>query len=80
MSGIPVVFHPDAVEEAKAARLWYAGRSQSAADSFLAELDQGIESISNTAERWPLFVHGTHRYLFRRFSALDHLSTQQQSY
>jgi plasmid stabilization system protein ParE len=62
-----VVFHPDAVEEAAAARLWYAERSQSAADSFLAELDQGIESIANTPERWPLFVHKTRRYLFRRF-------------
>lgn len=36
MPRFPVVFHPDAVEEAAAARLWYAERRQSAADSFLA--------------------------------------------
>lgn len=67
MPGFSVVFHPDSVEEAQAARLWYAERSQSSADSFLAELDQGVESISEAPERWPLFVHDTRRYLFRRF-------------
>jgi plasmid stabilization system protein ParE len=67
MPGLPVVFHPEAVEEAQAARQWYLMRSQSAADSFLAELDHGIESISEAPERWPLFKHGTRRYLFHRF-------------
>lgn len=67
MSSLPIVFHPDAVDEAQAARIWYAERNQSAADSFLAELDYGIESISEAPERWPLFVHGTRRYLFRQF-------------
>lgn len=62
-----VVFHPDAVEEAQAARQWYVQRSQSAADSFLAELDRGIEVISQAPERWPLFKHGTRRCLFHRF-------------
>ena len=46
MPSLPVVFHPDAIEEATVARLWYAERSQSAGDSFLAELDHGIASIS----------------------------------
>ena len=67
MPGLSVVFHPAAVEEAQAARQWYKGRSQSAADSFLAELDRGIEAVSLAPERWPLFVHGTRRYLFHRF-------------
>lgn len=67
MPGLPVVLHPEAVDEAQAARMWYAERSESAADSFLAELDYGIESISESPERWPLFVHGTRRYLFHRF-------------
>lgn len=53
--------------KAIAARLWYAERSQSAADAFLAELDHGIESISEASDRWPLFVHDTRRYLFHRF-------------
>ena len=67
MPGFPVVFHPDAVEEAQAARQWYLVRSQSAADSFLAELDLGIEAISQAPERWTLFKYGTRRYLFHRF-------------
>lgn len=67
MPGLPVVFHPEAVEEAAAARMWYAERNQSAADSFLAELDHAIEAISESPERWPLFVHNTRRYLFNRF-------------
>ena len=67
MPGLPVVFHPDAVEEAQAARQWYLVRSHSAAGSFLAELDIGIEAISQAPERWPLFKHGTRRYLFHRF-------------
>lgn len=67
MPGLSVVFHPDAVEEAQAARQWYVTRSQSAADSFLAELDFGIQSVSLAPERWPLFVHGTRRYLLHRF-------------
>jgi len=52
MPGLPVVLHPDAVEEAQAAWQWYLERSQSAAEA---------------PERWPLFVHGTRRFLFRRF-------------
>jgi len=67
MPSLSVVFHPDAVEEAQAARQWYAERSQPAADSFLTELDYGVEVISQAPQRWPLFKHGTRRYLFRRF-------------
>jgi plasmid stabilization system protein ParE len=67
MPSLSVVFHPDAVEEAQAARQWYAQRSQSAADAFLAELDQGIEAVSQAPLRWPLFKHGTRRYLHHRF-------------
>ncbi|MEK7764553.1 MAG: type II toxin-antitoxin system RelE/ParE family toxin [Nitrospirota bacterium] len=62
-----VEFHPDAVEEAVAARQWYQARSASAADAFLAELDHAIEAISTHPTRWPQFVHGTRRYLFHRF-------------
>jgi len=67
MPGREVFFHPAAVEEAQAARRWYLERSISAADSFLAELDHAIEAIAQTPDRWPDFVYGTRRYLFRRF-------------
>lgn len=67
MPGFPVVFHPDAVEEAQAARQWYLVRIHSAADSFLAELDIGIEAISQAPERWPLFKYGTRPISFTAF-------------
>jgi plasmid stabilization system protein ParE len=67
MPGLAVGFHPDAVAEAQAARQWYLERSPSAADPFLTGLDHGLEAIPQAPERWPMFVHGTRRYLFRRF-------------
>ena len=67
MPGLSVAFHPHAVEEAHAAWQWYLARSQSAADSFIAELDRGIDAISAAPDRWPLFAQGTRRYLFQRF-------------
>ena len=67
MPGVSVVFHPDAVEEAHAARQWYSARSLSVADSFLTELERGVESIALGPERWPSSAHGTRRYLFQRF-------------
>jgi plasmid stabilization system protein ParE len=38
-----------------------------AADAFLEELDHAIEAVSQTPLRWPLFKHGTRRYLYHRF-------------
>jgi plasmid stabilization system protein ParE len=67
MPGLSVAFHPDAVEEARVAWQWYLARSRSAADSFIAELDRGIEAICAAPDRWPLFAQGTRRYLFQRF-------------
>ena len=62
-----VDFHPDAVAEAQAANRWYRERSTLAADVYLAELDQAIEAIAENPEMWPGCVHGTRRYIFRRF-------------
>ncbi len=67
MSTVPVEFHPDAVDEAAAAREWYQARSPSAADAFVAELDRVIKRIRDNPTRWPSFVHGTRRYLLRKF-------------
>lgn len=56
MPGPPLVLHPDAVEE----------RPKPLGSGISKEVDHGIEAISEEPERWPLFVHGTRRYLFRR--------------
>ena len=60
-------FHPQAIAEARAARKWYATRSENAADAFVAELDRAVARIIESPSRWPAHVHGTRRYLLRRF-------------
>ncbi|MDP2982172.1 MAG: type II toxin-antitoxin system RelE/ParE family toxin [Candidatus Latescibacter sp.] len=67
MSSRTVVFHSEAVAEAKAAVQWYRERNITIADAFLSEMDSAVERISETPERWPLYVHRTRRFLFRRF-------------
>ena len=62
-----VEIHPDAIQEAAAAVEWYAARSQRTAEAFTVELDRAVEVISQSPERWPAYLHGTRRYLLRRF-------------
>ena len=57
----------DAVDEARAAYRWYLSRSRSAGTWFMEELDRGIEAVTDAPERWPAHLHGTRRYLLRRF-------------
>ncbi len=60
-------FHPQAVEEARAAREWYGERSLAVAEAFVAELDEAAKRILDAPSRWPVHSHGTRRYLLRRF-------------
>ncbi|MBK8977219.1 MAG: type II toxin-antitoxin system RelE/ParE family toxin [Planctomycetes bacterium] len=62
-----VVFHPDAVDEAAAAREWYARRSPQAASGFVAELDRAVGAVGEAPLRWPPGPSGTRRALLRRF-------------
>ena len=62
-----VEFHPDAIAEAKAAYDWYAKRNPSAANAFMAALDDAVSQISDSPERWPLHLSGTRKFLLRRF-------------
>ena len=62
-----VELHPDATAEARAAFLWYFERNPSAANAFIAELDQAVREIRNAPERWPRHLQGTRKFLFRRF-------------
>jgi toxin ParE1/3/4 len=63
----PLEVHPEAVLEAQAAYRWYRDRNSAAAEASLAELDRAVELISETPVRWPIHVHGTRRFLLRRF-------------
>ena len=63
-------FHPDAVEEAEAARDWYASRSERTATRFLAELERAFERIVATPKQWPPHMRGTRFFKLRRFPYL----------
>lgn len=62
-----VELHPAAVAEAAEIRAWYAERAPAVATALVEELDRAITAIAERPERWPAFVHGTRRYLLRRF-------------
>jgi plasmid stabilization system protein ParE len=61
MSPRRIEVHPEAVAEARAATEWYRERSESAANAFLAEIDQAIERISEGPEMGPSYIQGTRR-------------------
>ncbi|MFC2172551.1 type II toxin-antitoxin system RelE/ParE family toxin [Acidobacteriota bacterium] len=67
MSKKKVLFHPEAVTEARVTRKWYEERSPKAAEGFLRELDLAVEKIADSPKRWPIYIKGTRRYLFRRY-------------
>jgi len=62
-----VDLHPAAISEAQAAYRWYARRSRAAGEAFLAELDRAIVAIADQPATWSKHLHGTRRYLLRRF-------------
>ena len=61
-----VEFHPQAIIEAREARLWYALRDRRVASAFVAELEHAIDVIAEARERWPRFLHDARRYVLRR--------------
>lgn len=60
-------FHPEAQEEARGAREWYAERSLIAARAFLSEFISSVETVYENPERWPQYLAGTRRYFFPQF-------------
>jgi plasmid stabilization system protein ParE len=65
--GTRVVFHPEAIAEARAAYSWYGERNQSAAQAFMAELDMAVTRVMESPATWPVYRHETRRCLFERF-------------
>ena len=62
-----VELHPEALSDARAAYGWYYARNPSAAAAFLVEIDRAVEEILEAPERWPRFLHGTRRFVLRRY-------------
>lgn len=58
---------PEAMDEARAARLWYSERDEWVSTRFVAALDEAVEAIANSPSRWPEYAQGVRAYRLRRF-------------
>jgi plasmid stabilization system protein ParE len=67
MANKSLEIHPAALEELSSATIWYLERSESAAAKFVREIDEAIELIAVSPNRWPLHEGQTRRYVLRRF-------------
>ena len=67
MAAKPLDLHPEALEEWKSALAWYLERNETAAVNFVAEVDQTIDLIAASPQRWPRGLHGTRKLVLRRF-------------
>lgn len=78
MAPRPIRLHPEAVVEARSARLWYSNRNVKASYAFMLELGHALKQIAEAPNRWPAFEHGTRRYLLKRFPyALVYRASQE---
>ena len=62
-----VDLHPRAVEDIQEARDWYHAQDETAARAFFSEIEGALDRIIERPEAWPPFVHGTRRFLLRRY-------------
>lgn len=67
MAELEFLFHPDADSEFVAAFEWYWDRNPAAADAFDASVMNAINCIQRNPVAWPDYVHGTKKYVVRRF-------------
>ena len=58
---------PQAIEEAREARNYYLSKSPAAEEAFRKELEHAVALIRECPETWPSYVHGTRRFVLRRF-------------
>jgi len=70
MGKLPLEFHPEARLEALDAYEWYFERSPQAAEAFQAELEKAGRAIQEAPERYEVYLHGTRRYLMKRYPYL----------
>ena len=59
--------HPEAIEDIRGAYDWYASRNALAATAFLTEIENAIAAVVARPDVWPRHLHGTRRFLLRRF-------------
>src|SRR5207253_432217 len=62
-----VDFDPRAIQEARAARLWYARRSPAVAARFVAAFDAAVAQVETAPKTGSPHAHGTRVRALRRF-------------
>jgi toxin ParE1/3/4 len=68
MAKLPVELHPAASFEKDSAFDWYYERSPQAANEFAAALEDARNAIQANPNSWADYLHGTRRYLIKRFT------------
>src|SRR5438552_17236131 len=63
----PPHFFEEAADEIEHERQWYRGRSHTAENLFLREVDHAIQAVVEAPNRRPKYLAGTRRYLFHTF-------------
>jgi toxin ParE1/3/4 len=67
MSSKPFRFHPEAREEFLDAARWYRIRHAPAAAEFRRAVTDAVRTVTLSPDRWPKYMHGTRRFVLRRF-------------
>ena len=67
MASRTLKIHAEALLEAESSLTWYRTRSLRAADSFLNTVEQAIDTILESPNRWPKDRDGFRQYQLRSF-------------
>jgi plasmid stabilization system protein ParE len=67
MANKEVEFEDEAADEVETSFKWYLTRGISAAEDFVQELCEAVDSIAAAPGRWPRSADGTRRVLLKRF-------------
>jgi plasmid stabilization system protein ParE len=63
----PFRFHPAAREEFREMLRWYRAKSGIASTEFRMAVANAVMEIVDAPHRWPKYLHGTRRFVLRRF-------------
>ena|SRR5437867_597715 len=70
MGDKPLVFHDDALAELRSAVSWYFERNQTAAVKFAQEIEEAVELIRDSPDRWSVGEYNTRKFVLRRYPFL----------
>jgi len=67
MAKLTFWFHPGASKEVQAIHDHYSDIAPTLAEDFQIELERSRTVIERSPNTWPQYIHGTQRYLMKRF-------------